>query len=134
MGTCGDEILVQATSYLPIARGPVAVEVFEVQSHYFRLVQVSGEVMRSIGLYATHAKHGISYVGRESVDMFGIPWVVMNNRRSHAIRIWSNQDAGKKGHCKEGNSDFCHLQSVLRMSNQRYHAEVSNARQAIDLS
>lgn len=58
---------------------PVTVQMFEVQLHQARIVEIGREVVSGAWWISTHADNSIPNLGRQMFDMLWIPGIVVTD-------------------------------------------------------
>jgi len=58
---------------------PVTVQMFEVQFHQVRIVEIGRKVVAGARWVSAHADDSIPNLGRQTFDMFRIPGIVVAN-------------------------------------------------------
>ena len=88
MATGRNIFLVEATISPAKCCPPVTVQMFEVQFHQVRVVEIGRKIMSGARLISTHAGNGIPNLGRQTIDMFGIPGIVVPNLTAAGECVW----------------------------------------------
>jgi hypothetical protein len=88
--SAGNIFLVKTTSFIAKSKYwlPIAVQMFEVQLHKARIVEIGRKVVTSARRISAHADDSIPNLGRQTFDMFRIPGIVVANLAAASECEW----------------------------------------------
>ncbi len=78
--TSGRNIFLAETTICPAKCCPLStVQILKVQIDQMRIVKISRKVVTGARRISTHVDDSISNLGRQAVDMYRIPWIIVSN-------------------------------------------------------
>ena len=67
---------------------PLTVQMFEVQLHQAGIVEIGRKVVTGARWISAHADDSIPNLGRQTIDMFRIPGIVVSNLAAASQCVW----------------------------------------------